>query len=219
MRGVFNLRPPIPRYEEIWDVRIVLNYLRQLSPAKDLPLKSLTLKVCMLVALVSGQRVQTLKKLRIDSLTIKASSIIICVKDLLKQSRPGNTGCVVKLLAYPPERKLCVYTYLKQYLSQTKLLRGSEKQLFVSYKRPHNPVSTDTLARWLKVVMSAAGLNTDIYKAHSTRSASTSAANEMQIPVEDILKAAGWKSEETFRKFYKKPIRKEDTFANAVLRK
>ena len=31
--------------------------------------------------------------------------------------------------------------------------------------------------------MSAAGLSTNIYKAHSNRSASTSAANEMQIPV------------------------------------
>ena len=28
MKGVFNKRPPRPRYEEIWDVKPVLDYLR-----------------------------------------------------------------------------------------------------------------------------------------------------------------------------------------------
>lgn len=105
---MFNLRPPKPRYEEIWDVHIVLDYLRKLSPARSLPLKCLTLKVLMLIALVSGQRTQTLQKLRIDKMSIKADYINFHVEDLLKQSRPGNVGCVLHLAAYPEERRLCV---------------------------------------------------------------------------------------------------------------
>ena len=66
LKGVFNLRPPIPRYTHIWDVRPVLNYLRSLSPIQMLSLKQLTIKLCMLLALVSTQRCQTLHKLRID---------------------------------------------------------------------------------------------------------------------------------------------------------
>lgn len=45
MRGVFNKRPPQARYKQVWDVRIVLNYLRNICPARSLDLKSLTLKL------------------------------------------------------------------------------------------------------------------------------------------------------------------------------
>ena len=110
MRGVFNLRPPIPRYEEIWDVRIVLNYLRQLSPAKDLPLKSLTLKVCMLVALVSGQRVQTLKKTE-NCLTNNQSKFYcyLCKGFVeTKQTRQHWVCCKIACISTGAET-LCLY--------------------------------------------------------------------------------------------------------------
>ena len=64
-KGIFNLRPPLPRYTHIWDARIILNHLRSLSPIKYLSLKNLTLKLCMLLALLSAQRCQSIHKLRI----------------------------------------------------------------------------------------------------------------------------------------------------------
>lgn len=39
-----------------------------------------------------------------------------------------------------------------------------------------NSVSSSTIARWLKEVLHLAGIDTSIFKAHSYRSASTSAA-------------------------------------------
>ncbi|GFO14190.1 tyrosine recombinase [Plakobranchus ocellatus] len=42
MRGVFNLRPSRLRYTFIWDISIVLNYLRTLSPAAKLNLPMLS---------------------------------------------------------------------------------------------------------------------------------------------------------------------------------
>ena len=50
MKGIFNLKPPRPRYNAEWDVKVVLNYLRSLDTNKDLSLKWLTLKLCMLLA-------------------------------------------------------------------------------------------------------------------------------------------------------------------------
>ena len=41
MKGIFNLRPPRPRYESTWDVSKVLHFLRSLSPVKYLKLKDL----------------------------------------------------------------------------------------------------------------------------------------------------------------------------------
>jgi hypothetical protein len=36
MKGVFNQRPALPRYQHIWDVNIVLEYLASLSPVNVL---------------------------------------------------------------------------------------------------------------------------------------------------------------------------------------
>jgi len=190
-----------------------------MSPVSSLGLKDLTLKVVMLIALVSGQRVQTLQKMRIDAMHFQLNSVCFTMTQVLKQSKPGNSGCTIKLHAYPPERRLCILTYLKQYLLQTKSLRAGEKSLFISFRRPHKPVSKDTIARWLKLVMQKAGLDTKVYTAHSTRTASTSAASHSQVPVDDILKTAGWAKENTFRLFYNKPIIHEDVFAKAILKR
>lgn len=64
----------------------------------------------------------------------------------------------------------------------------------------------------LKNVMAKAGIDTSVYKAHSTRAAVTSAAKGKQVPIDTILSTAGWSSESTFARFYDKPI--QDTAKN-----
>ena len=39
MKGIFNLRPAVPKYLKTWDVSVVLKYLISLSPAPFLSLK------------------------------------------------------------------------------------------------------------------------------------------------------------------------------------
>ena len=53
MKGIFNLRPVLPRQFVLWDPDIVLDYLSNL----DLPLKDyLSQKLVVLLCLLSGQR-------------------------------------------------------------------------------------------------------------------------------------------------------------------
>ena len=89
---------------------------------------------------------------------------------------------------------------------KTKPLRGKHTQLLISYQKPHKPVSTDTIARWLKTVLEKAGTDTNIFHAHSTRAASTSAAKTAKLSVNTIMDAAGWTNALTFSKFYDKPV-------------
>ncbi len=207
MKGIFNLKPPQPRYSKIWDFKVVLNYLRQLSPAESLGLRDLTHKLCMLIALTSTQRLETLHKQNTADLEIMPDLSCFHIKGLVKQSRPGNVGTVVKLSGYPPHRRLCVFHYLQYYLQKTSTLRAPDnKQLFISFRRPHDGVSKDTIARWIRVTLNKAGIDTDIYRPHSTRAASTSALDNASIPVSDIVNAAGWARRDTFRRFYNKPI-------------
>ena len=218
MKGVFHLRPPAPRYSSIWDVKIVLDYLRKQSPAKALNLKQLTLKLTMLIALVSAQRAQSIHQIHLDRMRWRKSSVELCFENTLKQNKPGNTGLNVTLDAYPPDRRLCIVNYMKEYVERTRTLRGIEKHLLITCKKPHHRASKQTIARWIKTVMRAAGIDTQIFKAHSTRAASTSAARRCEVPVSDILSKAGWASEKTFRKFYCKPLLNSGQFARALLK-
>lgn len=66
--------------------------------------------------------------------------------------------------------------------------------------------------------MSKAGTCIDInrFSSHSTRSAAVSKAKYVSVPIDDILKVAGWSNIGTFGKFYDKKI-VESQFHSAVL--
>ena len=51
LKGILNMRPPIPRYTYKWDVHLVTKYLDSLGKTKLLPLKLLSIKLAMLFAL------------------------------------------------------------------------------------------------------------------------------------------------------------------------
>ena len=72
-------------------------------------------------------------------------------------------------------------------------------------KKPHRPVSSATLSRWLKEVIHLAGIKEDIFKGHSERGASTSAAKRAGLSIGTILSMADWTNTSTLNKFYFKP--------------
>ena len=65
--------------------------------------------------------------------------------------------------------------------------------------------------------MKAAGIDTTVFKPHSMRAAATSAAKAANVPLQEIMNTAGWHSNSTFAKFYDRPIRSDNNFAEAVL--
>ena len=68
------------------------------------------------------------------------------------------------------------------------------------------PFTKDTIARWLRITMQMAGINTEVFKAHSIRGASTSKCHSLHVPVETILKHARWTNATIFAKYYKKTV-------------
>ena len=105
----------------------------------------------------------------------------------------------------PGGSRLCSVSTLKEYESRTQPLRERETKLLVSIIKPHKAVSSGTVARWLKSLLEASGIDTPIFSAHSVRGASSSAVASAGISTSDILKAAGWSSESTFQQFYYRP--------------
>ncbi len=68
----------------MWDVCIVLDYLGSLSPNPSLSLKDLTLKAAMLLALLTGQRCQTLHLLETQFVRVQQDDVHIYVNQPLK---------------------------------------------------------------------------------------------------------------------------------------
>ncbi|CAC5405660.1 unnamed protein product [Mytilus coruscus] len=78
-------------------------------------------------------------------------------------------------------------------------------------------IACATIARWIKTVLKLAGIDADMFKAHSTRAASTSAAFLAGMPIKDILKAAGWSNESVFGRFYQKKIAPSTYLGDTIL--
>ena len=122
---------------------------------------------------------------------------------MLKQSRVGKHLLPIELLAFRENENLCIVNIIKEYLCRTKHLRVDDF-LLISLKKPFKKVSKDTVARWIKETMAKSGINTTVFKAHSTRAASTSVVAHKGATMKCILDAAGWSRESNFGKYYKK---------------
>lgn len=211
MKGVFEQRPSIPLRSKVetWDPQQVIEFLEPWYPHESLSLKDLTLKLTMFLAILSGQRCQTIHSLDINEMKIQNGKCTFYVTKLLKHSKRGNHQRPIEFLSFPENKKLCIVDMLKAYIKKTHELRKDSKctNLLISFQKPFRPVSKDSVKRWIKLVMEMAGIDTTKFTAHSTRAASTSGAFNVGVPIQTILSAAGWSQQSTFAKFYHKEIK------------
>ena len=136
---------------------------------------------------------------------------------MLKTSTPRKHLTSLAFNCYHKNENLCVVHHMQEYLKRTEHWNTSTDQLFLTIQKPHKPVSRDTLRRWIKTVMTNAGTDTEVFKPHSTRAASASAAHTMGAPIQTILNARHWNNSCTFAKFSDKAILPCQTMADILL--
>ena len=79
-------------------------------------------------------------------------------------------------------------------------------------------MSPSIVPNWLGQVLAMTGINAEVFKAHSTRSASSSKAKVTGVPLADIIKQGHWS--QTFQKLYRKSIKEYDSnFQSGILNK
>ena len=206
LKGMFNNRPPKPRYSHTWEVSLVTTYLASLGSNRPLSLQQLSWKLAMLFSLTCPERVSALTKLDLRHCHILPDGVEFIL------SSPRKRGTADQLpkaffARFPSNSKLCPVETLRCYLKATRsvrpaILSSKPDPLFISYVKPHKPISAPSLARWLRSLLKASGVNSDIFEAHSVRGASTTAAANSNVPLSEILKMADWSSPSTFQKFY-----------------
>lgn len=205
LNGCYNLNPPKPRYNYAWDPSVVINYMSKLGNNAFIPLPSLTKKTAVLLALASLLRVSELAAIDYQSVIFSEDDVKFTLLRIRKSQRGGPLQSVIipKLL----DANCCPVQALKAYVDRTSTIRESNiKQLFVSTIAPHAGVTANTMSKWIRSALNVSGVDTSIFKAHSTRGAAASKASASGISTDEILKAGHWKSESTFGRFYKRVI-------------
>ena len=148
LKGTFERKPSSNKYYGIWDVQQVLESLKTYSPNKSLSLKELTLKLAMLLALVTIQRKQTLLQLSIEEECLKKSQneFLFILNKHVKQSRPNYSVPPVIIPKYTVDVDICPYACLEEYIDRTSNLRH-DNWLFIFTIKPHKAFGPQTLAK------------------------------------------------------------------------
>ena len=66
-------------------------------------------------------------------------------------------------------------------------------------------------------MMIKAGIDIDVYKPRSVRSAAASKAKAANASLVEVMQTTGWSSAATFAKFYDRDIEQGSSFADSVL--
>ena len=216
VRGVSNIRPPLPKYTSIWNVNQLLNHFRVQPDNENLSLKDLTHKVTTLLCLVLCQRAQTIHSFDLNSIKFDGDGVHIGFPSRLKTTRPHRHFQPIFIPSFSAESTICPVQALQTYVQHTSGLRGQESKLLISYIKPHKGISSKSVSRWLKLTLRNAGIDTSIFQGHSVRAAGSSKAKASGVPINNILKMAGWATASTFARHYEKPIQ-EDVTGNILL--
>ena len=156
----------------------------------------------MLLALSFPFRSADLSQLDMSKRVYKPDGVCFYPSALSKQSRQSSHIVHFFFPSLPDNPQLCPVTTLKAYEERTRLLRGKETKLLIATIKPHKAISSSTVARWLKSLLEASGIDISIFSAHSVRGPSSFAAASTGVSTAEILKAANWSSETVFQRFY-----------------
>ena len=110
LKGVLNLRPATPRYQRSWDVSVVLNYLRSQPNNNDLPLKSLSRKLAILLAVTAPKRSSELQLLDIRFMRLHPEGVEFKLPGLTKTSSEFSSAFLAK---FEQDHKICVLRCLQ----------------------------------------------------------------------------------------------------------
>ena len=154
MEGVGNKPPPPPHPATLstWNVLMVTEYLSGLGEFDNLSTKQLSQKLCMLMVLTVPEGSSIRTSLNIGHLKFFPEGVKFQHTIFRKRCHQGKLGeSVCPKFA---ERMLCPVSCLSTYLNRAKDWRkgatdNQQQRLFLSFKKPYQPVTSSTLSRWL----------------------------------------------------------------------
>ena len=201
----FQVRPLKARYLTFWPVDKVLDVLKTWYPLENLSLRQLTLKTAALIALSSSDRGQTLHLAKLCNMLIEKDCIKFVIKERTKSTRKVLRPTIITCISCKDLPELDVAKCVSVYIEKFSQYRPDNvENLFLSWKTKR-AVSRQTIARWLKIVLKIAGIDTSIFTAHCFRGAGLSKAYNKGTPMDKIIAAGNWSNAQIFKQYYCAP--------------
>jgi integrase len=204
------------KMDAIWDIKIMVDYLKTWGANEELDLQHLQDKTIILLCIATLWRPRSdIGRLRWQDLEWiwdkEHSSQLAGVRILARHPKEGIQKYST-LATIPTQTSMCPVTTLFCFITRTTQQRhhlAADHTLFLSYihhatKQPQS-MDDKTVSERIKAIMAAAGIDTTIFTPHSIRSAASSAAYHKGIEREHIKKHANWSlTSDTFERYYLK---------------
>lgn len=116
----------------------------------------LTFKLVMLLSLTRPSRLADLAALQLDRCRYMPEGVAFLPATLAKQSSQGR---VLRKFIFP---FFPLHTNLRMSCGNN--LQPDSSKLFVAIKKPHKPVASCTITRWLKKTLKLAGIDVSIFQ-------------------------------------------------------
>ena len=114
LQGMFNERPPQPRYQYVWDVGDIVEFLKSMAPNEALSYKDLTMKLATIMAITNADRASNQDG---------SSKHFYVHRPVIE---PGESGFSNNICA--PKYKFVVFSLYKQHNAQMALGKLSLNQ-------------------------------------------------------------------------------------------
>lgn len=207
-------RPPEPKYDEIWNLDQVVDYVQNKWPNNSvLSLQDIRSKAAVLVTIAIMGRSSDVQRIIASSLIEHNEYLNYRMKPPKNYTRGSSR--IFKLDKVNEKPSICPVRALLEYVKRTESQRKTEN-IFLDVNYPYKPLTSQRIAKIVLEVMKLAGINTSIYKTHSIRSATASKAIESGLSVDEVMKKGRWKSRGVFQRFYDRANLKQN-FSKTVL--
>jgi len=222
-KGVVNEDAKLPVYKPWFSLASLFGSLAGLATnTKSCKLDELRDKAIILMRLDTFCRAADLAS--VDWPDIQDDSLTFYFYDTKTKRSSRQTT----IHAYKPNPAICTVSVVRAYCSRTaqyqrdtrpRNINGTIKQcrpLFVTShknatkdggsKTHYTALSSQRIAKVTKERMHAAGVPSE-FTGHNTRGAAASKAFNLGLPLVEVLRRGGWKSEDTFMNSYFRPVR------------
>lgn len=98
MRGCYNKNPPKPKYSNLWDVSIVLGFMKSRGDNEELCLSMLSKKLATLLAIVTLMRTSELASIDRESVKFSSSSASLALAKPRKMQFTGPSSQLFRTL-------------------------------------------------------------------------------------------------------------------------
>jgi hypothetical protein len=209
--GIRKSAPPQPRYRDTWDISKVVQFIKQSWPNNDLlSTEVLRNKCIILLRLCLLARSSDLARALAPPVPGDDTLVHISFESTKETRAAVITQPLPVRTAVDPD--ICPVRALRDWLSRSETWRThtSSRFLFLRLDPPHEPLTSQRIAKVTLDIMASAGIDTKKFKAASTRSAAATKALDSGVDVDSVMKLGRWSSRTVFDTFYNRSLRVPD---------